>query len=221
MTEIWNKISYLAQQIENKFQDSGEKFTGCEQSYDWYNSLYRSIRFRRAHIEIVDKRDSHGIYILHATVFPHCNDPSPIWGFDAICGKSKITGAFHDFSNGGDSEHKMMEWFKDKVSGIKWSKPRDLPTWAKEIFSASVIAAGNLKDIEEIDKLCSLALNTLDYYLANVGNSQTCGFYFHMVQNRYCYYQKQNPHVIKSMIAMDIPEPTISKFIEEVLFPEI
>lgn len=221
MTEIWNKISSLAEQIENKFQNSGEKFIDREHSYDWYNSLYRGLRYRRAHIEIVDKRDSHGIYILHSTVFPHCNDPSPIWGFDAICGKSKITGAFHDFSNGGDPDHEMMEWFKNQVSDMQWSKPRELPEWAKRIFSPSMVAAGNLREIEEIDTLCSLALTTLDYYLNNVGYTQTCGSDYHMAQNRYCYYQKQNPQVIKSMVAMGVPEPTILKFVEEVLFPEV
>jgi hypothetical protein len=41
-----------------------------------------------------------------------------------------------------------------------------------------------------------------------------------MAQNRYCRYQKQNPHVIKSMISMGIPEDKMKRFVQEILFPE-
>ena len=97
MTVIWNKIEELARYLEKRFNDTGDAIEGkLNENYDWENTLWSSLRYRRAHIEIVDKRDSHGIYILHSTIFPHYNDPSPIWGFDVICGRNKITGAFHD-----------------------------------------------------------------------------------------------------------------------------
>lgn len=218
-SEIWEKIESFANHLESTFDQAGSR-SNLDNHYDWHNSIWDSMRFRRAHVEIVDKRESHGIYILHSTIFPHFNDPSPIWGFDAICGRNKITGAFHDFSNGGDPNHNMMNWFRDQVSLVEWSKPRELPEWARQIFSSSMIAAGNLRDINEVDMLCSVAAKSLEFYLSNVGLSQTCGADFHMAQNRYCHYQKQNPQVIKSMVAMGVPEPTILKFVDEVLFPE-
>jgi len=221
MTHIWNKIEELARYLEQRFNATGEPIEGkLNEKYDWENTLWSSIRYRRAHIEIVDKRDTKGIYILHSTVFPHFNDPSPIWGFDAICGKNKITGAFHDFSAAGDSNHFMMQWFADNTKHLLWSKPRELPVWAKQIFSPSMIAAGNLQEENEIDLLCSTALTSLDYYLENVGLTQISGGDYHMAQNRYCYYQKQNPQVVKSMVALGVPEITINKFVEEILFPE-
>lgn len=220
MTETWNKIANLAQEIEQAFKQVGDQYVDKEHEYSWYNALYSSLRFRRAHIEIVDNRESHGIYILHSTVFPHYNDPSPIWGFDAVCGKNKITGAFHDFSSAGDPNHEMIKWFKETSETLSWSKPRNLPEWAKQIFSPNMVAAGNIREENEIDLLCHLAKVSLKYYLENVGLTQTCGADFHMAQNRYCHYQKQNPQVVKSMVAMGVPEPTINKFVEEVLFPE-
>ena len=84
-----------------------------------------------------------------------------------------------------------------------------------------MVAAGNVRIGEELDNLCELALRTLDYYLKNVGNTQQDLADYHMAQNRYCYYQKQNPHVIRSMVSMGISEPTIKKFVREVLFPEV
>ena len=221
MTVIWNKIEELARYLEKRFNDTGDALEGkLNENYDWENTLWSSLRYRRAHIEIVDKRDSHGIYILHSTIFPHYNDPSPIWGFDAICGRNKITGAFHDFSAAGDRNHEMMLWFEQHSSPLQWTKPRTLPDWARQIVSPAMIAAGNISDEQEIDLLCNTAKESLDYYLANVGFTQTCGADFHMAQDRYCYYQKQNPQVIKSMTAMGVQESVIRKFVDEILFPE-
>lgn len=221
MTAVWDKIETLANNLESKFNNTGDAYQGQEHKYDWYNKLFSSIKYRRAHIEIVDKRESHGIYILHSTVFPHFNDCSPIWGFDAICGRSKITGAFHDFSSGGDGNHVMMHWFADKTKDLTWSKPRELPFWARQIFSSNMIAAGNIQTELEIDLLCNIAIETLDYYLENVGLTQESGADFHMAQNRYCHYQKQNPQVVKSMVSMGVPEPIINTFVDEILFPEV
>lgn len=219
--DLWDKIETLSTNIERRFDQHGEKYSENETKYTWYNSLYRSLSFRRAHIEIVDFRKTYNIYILHSTIFPHYNDPSPIWGFDVICGPTKITGAFHDFSSGGDSTHFMCKWFNKKTKDLVWNKPRELPFWAKQIFSPAMIAVGNLQENSEIDKLCDITLETLDYYLANVGKTQESGSVFHMAQNKYCYYQKQNPHVMKSMISMNVPKETIQNFVHEILFPEI
>ena len=221
MTIVWDKISKLAADITDKFNATGEKAEGSlEEQYGWHNTLWSSNRYRRAHVEIVDFRETYKIYILHVTVFPHFNDPSPIYGFDAVCGPNKITGAFHDFSHAGDPRSFMYLWFKAKVTGLEWNKPRQLPEWAQQIFSPAMVAAGNLQDESEIDQLCDTALTTLDFYLANIGKDQESGADYHMAQNRYCYYQKQNPHVINSMISMGIPEPKMKQFIQEILFPE-
>jgi len=221
MTIVWDKVSKLAADITEKFNATGEVINGStEDQYGWHNTLWSSNSYRRAHVEIVDFRETYKIYILHVTVFPHFNDPSPIYGFDAVCGPNKITGAFHDFSHAGDPTSFMYLWFKARVNGLEWNKPRSLPEWAQAIFSPAMVAAGNLQDESEIDQLCDTALTTLDFYLANIGKDQQSGADYHMAQNRYCHYQKQNPHVINSMISMGVPEPKMKQFVREILFPE-
>lgn len=220
MSIIWDKISNLASNIEKRFQETGTQKIEHEQEYNWYNSIYTSPSYRRAHIEIVDHRNSHKIYILHCTIFPHYNDPSPIWGFDAVCGPNKITGAFHDFSPSGEPRHEMMKWFFHKTAKLEWSRRRDLPEWARQIFSPWMIAAGNLQEEKEVDLLCDIAQDTLDYYLKNVGLTQESGADYHMAQDRYCRYQKQNPHVINSMVSMGVPRDKMITFVNTVLFPE-
>ena len=116
MSIVWDKIEALARHFEKEFNRTGEPVNGTlGDEYEWHNQIWTSDNYRRAHLEIVDHRESHKLYIVHCTVFPHCNDPSPIWGFDAVCGKNKITGAFHDFSISGDPESFMYLWFKAQV----------------------------------------------------------------------------------------------------------
>ena len=113
-----------------------------------------------------------------------------------------------------------MRWFAEQTSNTEWSKERNLPDWANQIFSPAMVAAGNVQTEEEVDRLCALTMRTLHYYLANVGYGQESGADFHMAQNRYCYYQKQNPHVVRSMVSMGEEEATIKRFVSELQFPE-
>jgi hypothetical protein len=128
MSLVWDKIEALAKHFEQEFDRTGTPIEGTlGQDYEWHNQLWTSDRYRRAHLEVVDHRESHKLYIVHCTVFPHFNDPSPIWGFDAVCGKNKITGAFHDFSHAGDPTSPLYLWFKAQVNELEWNKPRELP----------------------------------------------------------------------------------------------
>ena len=219
---IWNKISETAAKVQSMMESVGERYTDpVIEKYNWKNHVYTSSRYRRAHVEIVDQRTEHKLYILHCTIFPHTNDPSPIWGFDAVCGPNKITGAFLDYSAAGDPTHPMMKWFAEETANTSWNKPRQLPEWAQAIFSPSMVAAGNVQEETELNNFCDLALRSLEYYLENVGKTQQDVATYDMAQNRYCRYQKQNPHVVRSMVAMGFPEETIEAFVQEVLFPEI
>jgi hypothetical protein len=219
MTAVWNKIESLAKHIEQRFNDTGVEVEQADE-YGWYNSIYSSNLYRRAHIQIVDFRESHKIYILHCTIFPHINNPAPIWGFDAVCGPNKITGAFHDFSQSGKCDQ-MEDWFANRVTGITWNKPRELPQWAKMIFSPSMVAAGNVQDGEELDGLITLAKETLDFYLDNISSHNNQDMDLRNAHNNYCRWQRENPHVIKSMVSMGVNEDKMRQFVEEVLFPYI
>lgn len=217
--DIWTQIEKLSLDIEDKFSGSGTKVPEPTSEYDWYNAIYTSKKYRRAHIEIVDRRASHKIFIVHCTIFPHVTDPSPIWGFDVVCGPSKITGAFHDFSLPSTTAHPMFMWWKSKSEEYSWHKPRSLPKWAQHIFSKYMIAAGNINTQTELDALCSLVISSLTYYLDNVGEDFTANN--KALQNFYCQQQKLNPHVVRSMVAMGVPELVIKQFVNQVLFPEL
>ena len=220
MSKVWDRVLQVAEQVEQKFKDTGELIPYVADGFDWYNRIYTGKTYRRAHVEIVDKREDFKILILHCTIFPHYNDPSPIWGFDAVCGANKITGAFHDVSSGGDPDHAMLQWFARQSAGLVWNKKRELPDWAKEIFSPYIIAAGNVSEDSELDTLTGLAINSLDYYLANVGKTAQDVADYYPYQKKYNQNNKLNPHVMRSMISMGVPEEKIRQFIDQVLYPE-
>ena len=221
MSLVWNKVIDLANYVEKRFLDTSNTHEVHEEYKGWRNVIYTSNFYRRSHIEVVDFRENHKLYILHVTVFPHINDSSPILGFDAVCGPSKITGAFFDFSVTANDNHYMQNWFREHGNRVEWRKQRTLPEWANRIFSDNVVAAGFLKEEQELDNFCNLAKNNLDYYLENVGKTRISNADFTDLQNRYCHYQKQNPHTVNSMIAMGIERKVIEDFVEEILFPEL
>lgn len=204
------KDSLLATLASYESVDEGHR-------YPWLNCVWTSDKFRRAHLDIVDVRDTKKLYMMHLTVFPHISDGSPIFGFDLIAGPSKVTGAFHDYSP-IDPNHPMLRWFSDRVNGLEWSKPRQLPEWAQEIFSDRMVAAGNISAKDELLTVIKLVQDTLSYYLDNVGSVD--GHYLEL-QNKYCRNQKLNPHTPKVMVSLGFDTETVQNFIQTCLFPEL
>jgi Ferredoxin-dependent bilin reductase len=220
MTKIWERAVKCAQEIENRFRDTGEL---VEQTHDERLGLtdlvFRSLAYRRAHISIVDARSTKKIWMLHVTIFPHYNDNSPIYGFDIVAGSEKVSGAFHDFSSGGDINHDMMRWFANLVAGMDWNRRRDLPDWAQRIFSNHIVAIGAV-GISELEEFVDVGLKSLSYYLNNVGHTQQDITNYAMLQNSYCHFQKMNPHTPRVLVNLGFTEQEARDFIDQKLFPE-
>lgn len=187
-------------------------------AFPWPNYVWRSPKFRRAHLDIVDVRETKKLYMLHLCIFPHVNDPSPVFGFDIIAGPSKVTGFFHDLSPIAGSTD-LDVWFKKQVQDAQWSRQRELPDWAKAIFSGNMVAAGNVQDSTELEQLIALAMGTLDHYLSAIGTDADGDY--SQAQDRYCIHQKQNPHTPRVMQALGFNESTVNSFINNCLFPEL
>ena len=223
MSLVWDKMIPLSQTILDTLEQNTDdelKYTAEQgNGYLWENYIFTSRNYRRAHVEIVDAREAKKIWVMHMTIFPELDDPSPIFGFDVVCGANKITGAFHDFSKNGNCS--VYAWFIDRSSKLEWNKPRVLPDWATQIFSPGMIAAGNISEENELDKLADLAIESLDVYLYNVGCVEKTGESYKEQYNNYCKFQKMNPHTPAMMINLGIDETVFKNFMDEILFPEI
>jgi hypothetical protein len=195
MTEMFSQAQALATTLIDKFklysiEEINPKYSHTDVDFSWKNYVWTSKNFRRAHIEIVDASATKKMWVMHMCIFPHYNCPDPIFGFDIVCGQNKITGAFHDFSKVGDSF--LYEWYQTKMSKLTWSKPRQLPEWALEIFSPNMLAAGNIQTQEELDQLKQTVIDNLNFYLCIYRNLKTLTHsyiqfsVFNMIKNKQC-----------------------------------
>lgn len=220
MTEsVFEKSIECAWQINKLFNETGEVVEVFKDERLGINDIvFASDRYRIAHISIVDARTTKNVWMLHVTVFPHYNDPSPIYGFDIVAGPNKVSGAFHDFSPSGDPTSFMWLWYNAQVHGLEWNKPRELPEWATQIFSRSIVAIGAV-GTDELTDFIKVGLTNLTFYLNNIGKEQQDVANFHMAQDRYCYYQRQNPHTPKVLVKLGFNEIEARDFVNNTLFP--
>ena len=227
MSEIWNNLIQIQDYLISSFERTGTEIheDGMNKFNhgNWINRVGTSDNYRRAHIDIVDARDTKGLWMMHCCVFPHVTNPGPIFGFDVVAGRNKMTGAFHDFSPTIDHEHLMIKVFGNYVSDLNWKKQRELPDWAKAIFSEYMVAAGNVTSIEETSQVSEMVKDNIDYYINEIGNYNNICEEIHGItsQNHYAYHQKQNPHTPKTMTSLGLNEDEVKEFVDVCLFPDI
>jgi hypothetical protein len=225
MSKVWDTLINIQHLLETEFGRTGTEIfeSGMDRFNQpgWVNRVWSSPLYRRAHIDVVDARDTRGLWMMHCCIFPHIHNPAPIYGFDVVAGARKMTGCFHDFSPAGDTFHPMIEWFGQEVSKLEWRKPRALPEWAQRIFTEHMVAAGNVQDEAELDQITEMAKTTLSHYLSTVGETNNTVLDTTSFQNYYCDNQKQNPHTPRVMASLGLDEEDVRIFIQECLFPEI
>jgi phycocyanobilin:ferredoxin oxidoreductase len=225
MSKVWDTLIGIQQYFEQQFYATGSIIhePGMDRFNQpgWVNKVWASSVYRRAHIDVVDARDSKGLWMMHCCIFPHLHNPAPIFGFDVIAGKNKITGCFYDYSPAGDKEHPMLDWFAEESQKLEWRKERTLPDWAQRIFSGSMVAAGNVSEEAELDQIFAIAKKGIHHYLDTVGETNRTANSTLDAQNYYCQNQKQNPHTPKVMVSLGLSEEDVQVFIQDCLFPEV
>jgi phycocyanobilin:ferredoxin oxidoreductase len=224
-SNVWDTLISIKDTFIKEFERTGKEIyeEGMDRfnSPGWVNRVWSGGSYRRAHIDVVDARETKGLWMMHCCVFPHTHNAAPIFGFDVVAGKNKITGCFIDYSPAGDPTHPMIEYFAEETSRYEWNKKRKLPEWAERIFSQGMIAAGNVGEESELKQIESLAHILINHYLECVGESNNTAIDTTSHQNYYCDNQKQNPHTPKVMASLGLNEDDVAVFIEKCLFPEL
>ena len=224
---IWERLVKLEKEIIDvldkhlvEYKEPGmERFN----KPGWTNRTWSSMSVRRAHVDVVDARETKGLWMAHVCLFPMLENGGPIYGFDIIAGKTKVTGAFHDFSPLLQKEHPLTKWFIEENKWFKPSKERELPEWAKAIFSGGMIAAGNVQEERELNQICTLAVSNLNAYIDKIGQFNTDSKREDVIraQNYYCENQQKNPHTPRVMQSLGLPDEDIKLFCADNLFPII
>ena len=229
VSTIWNKLIDCKDDIITIFEENATEIQEDGLDYfnrpdsGWINRVWANDNVRRAHIDVVDARDTKGLWMMHVCIFPTLDNPAPIYGFDVIAGKNKMTGAFHDFSPSSDPDHPMIQGYYESVENFIPEKPRELPEWARNIFTGKMLAAGNVKTEEEATEIIKIALRNLHAYFQEVGETKGEGApdLVAACQNYYCENQQQNPHTPRTMKSLGLPEADVDRFCTDMLFPKL
>ena len=226
---IWERLIKCKDEIvatlnvncEEYIEEGMLRFNNAD--YGWVNRTWKNKNIRRAHVDVVDVRHTKKLWMMHVCLFPELTNGGPIYGFDIIAGEKKVTGAFHDFSPLLKKQHPLTQWFLEETKWFKPSKERELPDWAKAIFSGGMIAAGNVTEEKELNQICTLAVSNLNSYIDKIGdfNGDSDKEEVIKAQNYYCEHQQKNPHTPRVMQSLGLPEDDIKVFCSDNLFPII
>ena len=225
---LWDKLIDCKDEVISIFDEQATEIQEPGLDYfnrpdgGWINRVWANDNVRRAHIDVVDARSSKGLWMMHVCIFPDKHNDGPIFGWDVIAGKNKVTGAFYDWSPMLVKDHDMTKKFIRINEKFKPIKQRELPDWALKIFSPGMIAAGNINTEEEINTLCGLVERQLKEYLDDIVEYNNTGNEEEIIkaQNYYCEHQQQNPHTPRVMLTLGLPEEDVKTFCTDNLFPK-
>jgi len=214
---VFDKLITASKRMQRILEDNS--VSNSQHPFDWPAITYKNPGvYRRADLDIIDARLDRKLWMMHLCIYPKVSDPSPIYGFDIIAGPNKVTGAFHDFSPVA-FDNPILTQFKENVKPFIPSKRRELPEWARNIFSDSMVSAGNVRDGQELDDILELAITNLEYYLTAIGEESDKDYTTQ--HNWYCENQKKNPHTPRVMETLGVDPKRVREYIDECLVPEI
>jgi len=223
---IWDECRKLSSGIKSLFDRDLTSFTNKKLTREfegWTDLFWSSDTVRKAHLKIIEPTPNNPkLWLMHVNVFPHENVNIPILGFDVVAGPNKISGSFFDFSPVSTTSHPYNLFFEGLTSNLSWKKERELPEWAKEIFSPHIVAAGNIQEEAELKQFVHIGLAGVEFYLRGINELFYKTDESHLdMHNKYCKNQKMNVQLHKSILSMGISEEDKDDYINNVLFEEL
>ena len=177
---------------------------------------YSSDKIDLANISIIDCRETKKMWMMHIACFSQDTHPMPIYGFDIICGKNKVTGCFHDMSPTSLNYSQASQDFITNVTPYIPKRTRELPPWAKEIFSDHMVVAGATDDIQEIKNLVHMGKENLHAWFNELNDHKTTFTNdvkeYKDARMKYCHNQLQNTNSKNVMISLGLDEDYVNNF---------
>lgn len=226
-TPLLNTLRELSDKIIALFDRHLDRFDNerhINEFEGWTDLFWQSDSIRKAHLKIIEPIEGKPkLWLIHINIFPSNLLHYPILGLDVVAGPNKISGSFFDFSPVSDETHPIITTFGLATRDLVWKKERELPDWALEIFSPYMVAAGNVREGEETEQFCDVALKLISYYLEQIQheNFWANGGDHLDWHNNYCINQKKNKQLWNSLRAMNLDEDKINQYVNDVLFEEL
>lgn len=187
----------------------------------WRNLLLTGPGFRRAHVE--DLGVPGRLAVLHVCVFPHLDDPAPVFGFDLVGGPARVTGVFMDLSPvlTDPLPDRPALRLRDVLAAAeidRLGERRAVPPWG-DIFSDDFVAL-RPHGLAEVARLAALGQTALAGFLDALapGAAPAARPRIAAGQDRYGAAMRQNTHTLRMLAGLIGGDPA-RRFIDEVLFP--
>jgi len=214
---MWDEFICLSESFSILFEGHfGKSQTVPFQEHsDHTNLVYTSDKLALGHISIIDKRKEKGLWMMHVAAYANPEYPMPVFGYDVVTSKTKVTGVFFDVSP-TIIPSKTENYFAEITRPFKTERTRELPPWAKEIFSPHMIAAGMPKP-NEIKQLSYLGRITLTHWIEELQNKQAqidaeITAHQNKTLQKYCQNQLQNTNSKNVMLSLGLDEDYVDTF---------
>jgi phycocyanobilin:ferredoxin oxidoreductase len=226
-SELFDRLRNLSNELRNLFSTRMHEVENTKHVADlegWSDYFWESDIIRKAHLKTIEPVGKNKLWLMHINIFPREHVNLPIFGLDIVANPKKISGCFCDYSPITEGPHPYLDKFKYETDGLTWTRARVMPEWAEEIFSENIVGAGSIREGEETNQLCDMALNLASFYCMEMNNqtySKDKNLNTLEAQNKYCRNQKMNKMLHSSILAMGISEERKNQYVENVLFEEV
>jgi len=226
-SELFDRLRDLSVELRNLFSRSMTLYDNPKHTADlegWSDWFWSSDTIRKAHLKTIEPVGKNKLWLMHINIFPQFNINLPIFGLDIVANPQKISGCFCDYSPITEGSHPYLDKFELEIKDLTWTRAREMPDWAQEIFSENIVGAGSIREGDETDQLCNMAFNLASFYCTEMNNPQyqkTFSLDTRKAQNKYCRNQKMNRMLHSSILAMGISEERKNQYVENVLFEEV
>ena len=225
-SELFDRLRNLSNELRSLFSTRMNEVENTKHVADlegWSDYFWESDTIRKAHLKTIEPVGKNKLWLMHINIFPREHVNLPIFGLDIVANPKKISGCFCDYSPITEGPHPYLDKFKYETDGLTWTRARVMPEWAEEIFSENIVGAGSIREGEETNQLCDMALNLASFYCMEMNNPTYKDKNLNTLeaQNKYCRNQKMNKMLHSSILAMGISEERKNQYVENVLFEEV
>jgi len=211
---MWDEFIRLSESFSILFEGHFGKATKVpfQEHPDHTNLVYTSDKLALGHISIIDKREEKGLWMMHVAAYPDPNYLMPVFGYDVVTSKKKVTGVFFDVS---PTLHpsKTEKYFQQITKPFTPERTRTLPSWAEQIFSPHMIAA-SMPDQNQIKQLSYLGRITLTHWIEELQQLEKHTEYYQQKEflHKYCKNQLQNTNSKNVMLSLGLDEDYVDTF---------
>jgi hypothetical protein len=206
MSEIWSTFIDIHRSFEEQLDSSGielyDPVLKESNQAGWSNRVWNSSKYRWAHISVIDTRKTTGMWIMQCCIIPHTHNSAPIYRFNVIAERDKITEFRHEFIPTSDANHSLINWFSSEVKLVE-------------------CLLDNIQELDKLDVIFEIAEKSINYYLSVIENTSNTTTDTSDDQNYYLSTQTLNPITIQVLTHLGLDNNYIQSVINNCMFPTV